>query len=97
MTPVNMKYEEWDVLGDRRSPYGNPFKVGKDGTREEVLAKFHHYYYNRPALRLRAHLRLKGKRVGCWCKPKACHLDIIAADVNRDWSNGMPKEKATCS
>ena len=82
MIPVNMKHEEYDVKGDRTTPYGNPFKIGRDGTREEVLAKFRKYYYNRPALRAMAKSRLKGKRVGCWCKPKACHLDIIAEDVN---------------
>ena len=58
----------------------NPFKVGKDGTREEVIAKFRAYMDARlqsePALRAEFQT-LKGKCLGCWCKPEACHADVL--------------------
>lgn len=30
-------------------------------------------------------LALRGKRLGCWCKPGACHGDVIAA-----WLDAQP-------
>ena len=52
-------------------------KIGKHGTREEVIAKFEAYLKTRPDLLARVH-ELKGKRLACWCKPKACHGDALA-------------------
>ena len=65
-------------LGD--SPFCNPFKIGRDGTREEVLIKYRIYIINRlnsePVL-LEQFKQLKGKKLGCWCKPENCHGDIL--------------------
>lgn len=62
------------------SPFCNPFKVGKDGTLEEVVAKFRAYMVNRldkePVL-VQQLLALEGKRLGCWCKPQSCHGDVL--------------------
>ncbi len=62
------------------STFCNPFKVGKHGTREEVIAKFKAYMENRiqqdPELKAEL-LALEGKRLGCWCKPDACHGDVL--------------------
>lgn len=58
----------------------NPFYIGKDGTREEVIKKYKIWF----KLQLqdskfkRKILELKGKILGCYCKPKLCHGDIIA-------------------
>ncbi len=63
----------------RGSPFGNPFVIGKDGTREEVIEKYRSYFKGKledPTFRTMV-LRLRGKRLGCFCKPKACHGDII--------------------
>lgn len=71
----------------RPSMWGNPFVIGKDGTREEVLAK----YAARLAVKLMgpkggtlaSMIRgLQGKQLGCFCKPQACHGDILAAMAN---------------
>ena len=59
------------------SIWHNPFVVGKDGTREDVIAKFEAYLMTRPDLLARVH-ELKGKRLACWCKPEACHGDLLA-------------------
>jgi hypothetical protein len=62
------------------SKFCNPFKVGKDGTREEVIAKFRSFMEEKlakdPALKQEL-LALEGKRLGCWCKPEACHGDVL--------------------
>lgn len=37
---VHCKKEPYDVYIGRPSKWGNPFVIGKDGTREEVIAKY---------------------------------------------------------
>jgi hypothetical protein len=59
------------------SPWGNPFKIGRDGTREETIEKYRAYIQTRPDLLARL-LELKGKVLGCWCKPELCHGDVLA-------------------
>jgi hypothetical protein len=59
------------------SIWHNPFVIGKDGTREEVLAKYEAYILAQPELLAQLHT-LKGKRLACWCKPEACHGDVLA-------------------
>lgn len=69
-----------DVIIDRSSKWGNPFITGIDGTREEVIAKHAEWIYTKPELLKAIKLELKGKRLGCWCKPNrpTCHGDILA-------------------
>jgi len=73
---VHCKKEPFDVYIGRGSKWGNPFKIGRDGNREEVISKFEAYMMNRPDL-IQALPELVGKTLGCWCKPKACHGDIL--------------------
>jgi hypothetical protein len=58
------------------SKWADPFVVGKDGTREECIQKYEMYIRGRPDL-LDSLSELKGKRLGCWCAPQACHGDIL--------------------
>jgi len=74
---VHCKREPYDVYIGRPSKWGNPFKSGRDGTLEEVLEKYEQYIMNRPDLLAALH-ELKGRTLGCWCKPKPCHGDILA-------------------
>ena len=77
MTTVVNKYKEsFDVYIGRGSIWGNPFVIGKDGTREEVIEKYEQYYLENKLLQSKIHL-LKGKKLGCFCAPKACHGDIL--------------------
>jgi hypothetical protein len=64
------------------SDWHNPFHLGKDGNRKEVLRKYREYLLSRPDLL--SHLsELKDKTLGCWCKPKlACHGDVLVELVN---------------
>lgn len=71
--------------GYPESPFHNPFHIGKDGTRAEVIAKFAAYWYapERGLLRQYALLTIRDDdTLGCWCYPCECHGDIIAGYVN---------------
>jgi hypothetical protein len=73
---VNLRKEGYDVYIGRGSKWGNPFVIGKDGTREEVIDKYRVWIMSQPPL-LNEIQELKGKVLGCFCKPKACHGDVI--------------------
>ena len=64
----------------RGSRLGNPYVIGKDGDREGVISRYKVDFYRRleeePDFREYVE-SLKGKILGCFCKPKACHGDII--------------------
>lgn len=63
------------------SIWANPFKIGRDGSAEQVVAKYREYITERLAEEedLRRELELlRGKVLGCWCKPEPCHGDVLA-------------------
>lgn len=62
--------------GRPESKWHNPYHIGRDGTREEVIAKFETYILTRPDL-LAALPELRGKALLCHCKPQACHGDTL--------------------
>lgn len=68
----------------RPSPAGNPFVIGKDGTRSEVIDKFREYFYANEELMEWSRENLRGKDLACFCKPNACHGDIILEYVNSE-------------
>lgn len=74
---VHCKKEKYDVYCGRPSKWGNPFIIGKDGTREEVIEKYRKWIMTQPHLLNSLH-ELKDKTIVCWCKPKACHCDVLA-------------------
>ena len=72
---------ERNVYIGRGSLFGNPYSHEGYGefqvaTREEAIAKYREYLLSRPELMDRLK-ELKGKRLGCWCKPDSCHGDVI--------------------
>ena len=74
---ANVQGGIYDVYVGRPSKWGNPFKVGRDGTREEVVEKYQAW------LPFQSHLmdalpELTGKVLGCWCAPFPCHADVLA-------------------
>ena len=73
---VHCKREPYDVYIGRPGKWGNPFTIGPDGTREEVIIKYEAYIRSKPEL-LAALPELKDKVLGCWCAPKACHGDVL--------------------
>lgn len=62
------------------SQFANPFKVGKDGTREQVLQKYRKYMeikLEESCELITSLLALEGKNLGCWCHPEPCHGDVL--------------------
>jgi hypothetical protein len=61
--------------------FGNPFRLGPGEPRGASLEKYRGYFYQRleddPEFKQHIHA-LKGKTLGCFCKPHPCHGDIIA-------------------
>jgi hypothetical protein len=92
---VHCKKAKYDVyIGRGRCPqtgyfgsWGNPFEIGKDGTREEVIGKYREWILQQPKL-LEMLPQLKDKVLGCWCvssgyltaedKPWVCHGQVLA-------------------
>lgn len=73
------------------SPLANPFKIGRDGDRDEVVAKYRCWLwreYKKGGL-VRRELEAIAARVKageavelvCWCAPQKCHGDVVARCV----------------
>lgn len=75
---VHYKKEPYDIYIGRPSKWGNPFVVGRDGTRAEVIELYREYLYSDGAHLIADIHELKDKVLGCWCKPEACHGDVLA-------------------
>lgn len=78
---VHCKKSKYDVYIGRPSKWGNPFVVGKDGSREEVIAKYKAWIVTQPHL-MSALPELKNKVLGCWCSPQACHGEVLVELAN---------------
>ena len=66
-----------DVRIGRPSKWGNPFVIGRDGNRKDVVAKYRAWVVTQPHLMSALH-ELRGKRIGCYCAPIECHGDVLA-------------------
>ena len=64
--------------------WGNPFTIGRDGSREEVIQKYEQWLRAQPKLMAKAKRDLKGKVLACWCAPSACHGDVLAHIANEE-------------
>lgn len=84
MRVVHCKKQPYDTYIGRPGPYGNPFAIGRDGTRAEVIAKYEAWLLSQPELLARVRTELCGKVLGCWCAPQACHGDVLARIANED-------------
>ena len=60
----------------RPSKWGNPFVIGRDGNRDEVVRKYLDYILESENLLGDLH-ELKGKNLGCYCAPELCHGDVL--------------------
>lgn len=78
---VHCKRSRYDVYIGRPSKWGNPFSIGKDGDRDEVIKKYKEWILNKPEL-LNELESLRDRVLGCWCKPLACHGDILVELLN---------------
>lgn len=87
---VHIKKEPYDIYIGRgsNSKWGNPYSH-KSGTlaqykvdsRAEAIKKYEEYLLSNEILMESLH-ELEGKVLGCWCKPKSCHGDILLKYAN---------------
>lgn len=80
---VNLKIEPYDVFIGRGSKWGNPYhrKNPSKEERDRVCDLYEEYFWKSD---LPNHLHeLKGKKLGCYCKPARCHGDFLAREVNK--------------
>lgn len=62
------------------SKFANPFKLKKGTSRDQVTEKYNMYLRNKirkEEITLEDLHNLKGKTLGCWCKPDKCHGDVL--------------------
>jgi hypothetical protein len=66
----------------RPSIWGNPFVIGKDGSLDDVIAKYETWLLGNRKLvdQLAA---LAGKDLVCWCAPARCHGDVLVRLANK--------------
>lgn len=64
----------------RGSKWGNPFAIGRDGTRAQVIQKYRHHLTEE--MKLEARRELRGKDLVCFCSPQACHGDVLLEVAN---------------
>lgn len=86
---VHLKQEPFDVRIDRKTPWGNPFELDHESDRATVIQQYAAWLATGDSLGMfnpawvREQLpQLQGKRLGCWCAPKACHGDTLMTLAN---------------
>lgn len=86
---VNIKNKEkYDVYIGRPSKWGNPFVVGKHGVRGECVELHKNWLlYGEGQYLLKDLHELKGKILGCYCRPSKCHGDILSELANQGLKN----------
>ena len=79
---VNRRTEEFVVYIGRGSKWGNPFAIDVDMSRDQVILAYAEWIVEQDHLMEALH-ELQGKRLGCWCKPLACHGDVLVRLVEK--------------
>ena len=82
---VHCKRSPYDVYVGRPSKWGNPFRLedtANNHLRQKVLEEYRAWFEEDPARAEAAKVELRGKVLGCWCAPRACHADILAEAAN---------------
>jgi len=83
---VNIRYKNYDVYIGRAGRgqdgyFGNPFILSSNEPRGASIEKYRTYFNERlktdAEFKKRIH-DLKGRVLGCFCKPYPCHGDVIA-------------------
>lgn len=77
MSVVHCKREPYDVYVGRPSKWGNPFSISENRTREQAIQAFEEWIVTQADL-MASLPELRGKVLGCWCAPRACHGDVLA-------------------
>lgn len=73
----------------RPSKFGNPFKIGMNGNRRQVIEMYREYVFNNPELLKSIREELKDKTLVCCCYPKMCHGDVILEILETETLMGL--------
>jgi hypothetical protein len=92
---VHCKKSKYDVYIGRPSKWGNPFTHINDGktlakyvvgSRDEAVERYREWITDGDGKHLLNDLvELKGKKLGCWCKPKSCHGDVLIELIKKPY------------
>ena len=66
---------------DRRTRWGNPFVIGRHGTREKVIERYRDWLWDKVksgGISVAELAALNGKTLACHCHPLPCHGDVLA-------------------
>lgn len=78
---VHCKRQPYDVYVGRPSKWGNPFVLKRELDRAAVIEQYRAWIVQQPDL-MAVLGELRGKVLGCWCAPRACHGDVLVALVD---------------
>ena len=81
------------VLIDRRTKWGNPFRVGVDGSRDEAIARYRADLWRRirsGEIALEELADIAGCWYACHCAPSPCHGEVLARAAA--WAAGVLAE-----
>lgn len=87
---VNLRTDKYDVYIGRPGKgeiglFGNPYPLAKESERGSILEKYKKFFLARlehdDEFKTEV-LKLNGKTLGCFCKPRPCHGDIICEYLN---------------
>jgi len=89
---VNIYKERYDVYIGRAGKgkdgyFGNPFVLKKGEPRGSTIERYKEWFYTRIEIddEFRERVEsLRGKTLGCFCKPNACHGDVLVEYLERD-------------
>lgn len=75
------------IVVTRATKWGNPFKVGIDGDPQACVESFRMMLEESiegKAIQKQAKEQLRGKNLGCFCKPgQPCHADVLLEISNK--------------
>ncbi len=100
---VHVRKALYDVYIGRAMPgfaasrFANPFRIGPDGSRAMVLSRYRSFLRDllaRDPQAREALEDLRGKRLGCWCKPEDCHGDILVLALDGRLDEDPPEPHA---
>lgn len=101
---VNRRWGGKNLVGHttyvgRPSKLGNPFEIGRDGDREEVIEKYRNWIaekcrtssiHRNEILRLaRIYSETGQLNLSCWCAPARCHAEIIRSLIIQYLDTGL--------
>lgn len=75
------------VFVGRPSKWGNRFRIGRDGTRDEVIAKYEEWFRSQTVL-IESLKELRGKDLVCFCAPQRCHAEVLLKFANSRITDG---------